>query len=359
MVEAQQVRKGLGIMVTHEIGTTGIAIPPIIFGTSALGNLYKAIDTSVKREIVSECFTHVAAPVVFDCAGKYGAGLALEMLGHCLRSLSVDPADVVISNKLGWMRTPLTTPEPQFEGGVWMDLHNDAVQTIGYDGIISCYEQGNELLGGGYLPQLVSVHDPDEYLAGAVDGKDHEQRFRDILDAYSALADLKAQGKVKAIGVGSKDWRIIASIAGHVTLDWVMFANSFTIMHHPPELLEFMERLHRTGVAIINSAVFHGGFLTGSSFFDYKPVTLETDGKLFAWRDQFFALCARFSLSPAAACVNFGMTPPGVIAISLNTSNPGRVKDNVSYVTDTVPGEFYAEMVKQGLIDPAYPHLGV
>ncbi|HLP15490.1 MAG TPA: aldo/keto reductase [Bacteroidota bacterium] len=346
-------------MHTHRLGCTDIAIPPIIFGTSALGNLYKAIDRSVKQEIVRQCFVHVEKPVVFDCAGKYGAGLALEMLGECLQALSIDPTDVVISNKLGWMRTPLVTPEPQFESGVWMDLENDAVQSIGYDGILSCFEQGNELLGGRYTPQLVSVHDPDEYLAAARDAREGERRFQDILDAYAALADLKAQGRVKAIGVGSKDWKVIASIAKHVTLDWVMFANSFTIMHHPPELLEFIGELHKKDVGIINSAVFHGGFLTGSSYFDYKPVTPQSDPALFAWRETFFDLCRRFSVTPAAACVNFGMTPPGVIAISLNTSNPLRVQDNVSSVTASVPKEFYAEMVKHRLIDPAYPHLGI
>ena len=52
---------------------------------------------------------------VFDSAGKYGAGLALEVLGKALEELGVPPEKVLISNKLAWKRVPLTTPEPTFE----------------------------------------------------------------------------------------------------------------------------------------------------------------------------------------------------------------------------------------------------
>jgi D-threo-aldose 1-dehydrogenase len=53
------------------------------------------------------------------------------------------------------------------------------------------------------------------------------------------------------------------------------------------------------------------------------------------------------------------MTPPGVAAISLNTSNPNRVKNNVESVQTLVPNKFYAEMVKKGLISKDYPYLSI
>src|SRR5690606_31552318 len=170
----------------------------------------------------------------------YGAGLALETLGNSLRELQVKPEDVIISNKLGWIRTELKTPKPIFEPGVWKDLQYDAVQNISYHGIIECFEQGNALLGG-YIPQLVSVHDPDEYLAQAKSEDEAAVFYNDILEAYKALEALKATGEIEGIGVGAKDWRIIERIAKDVHLDWVMFANSMTIMTHPKDLLVFMK----------------------------------------------------------------------------------------------------------------------
>lgn len=346
-------------MEHRQIGKTSVFIPPIIFGTSALGNLYAALSDETKTSIVEECLRHVPAPVIFDSAGKYGAGLALEKLGEILEKLGTRQEDVIISNKLGWLRTPLSGPEPTFERGVWFEIKNDARQNISYDGILECWEQGNELLGGKFRPQLVSVHDPDEYLDSARDVGEFRQFFGNIIKAYRSLSVLKSEGKVKAVGVGAKNWKTIQMIAGEVDLDWVMFANSMTIYRHPEELLDFMGQLHAKGVGIINSAVFHAGFLTGGSFFDYvflKPDTEENRAK-FRWREDFFTICRKHNVTPANACVRFAMTPPAVLAVSLNTSNPLRVKNNVESVETSVPDDFWKDMIRKGLIDKNYPYL--
>jgi D-threo-aldose 1-dehydrogenase len=180
----------------HSERWEGLKLPKIVFGTSSLGNLFQALDENIKIEIVNECFRSRMPIVAFDSAGKYGAGLALETLGKCLRHLNIPPENIIISNKLGWYRTDLINGEPTFEPGVWKNLKHDAVQRISYGGILDCFEQGNELLKG-YPAQLVSVHDPDEYLRSASNLRDSQQRYNDILDAYKALEDLKQQGKVR------------------------------------------------------------------------------------------------------------------------------------------------------------------
>ncbi|MEI6948886.1 aldo/keto reductase [Paraflavisolibacter sp. H34] len=332
-----------------------LPLPAITFGTSGLGNLYTALPDDVKLEIIRESIRHSEKPVVFDSAGKYGAGLALETLGKCLKQLNVKPDEVIISNKLAWVRSELKTPEPTFEPGVWKDLKFDAVQKISYDGILECFEQGNELLQG-YHPQLVSVHDPDEYLATARNPEEEQELYGHILEAYRALFDLKKEGRVLGVGVGAKNWRSIERIAADVPLDWVMIANSMTIKSHPPELTAFMEHLRDRGVKIINSAVFHGGFLIGGDFYDYRPVSADTEeGRaLFQWREDFFALCKEFGITPAAACVQFGLKAPGVASIALSTSSPGRVKDNVALAHAEIPAGFWTALKEKGLIRQEY-----
>ena len=330
-----------------------LKLPGVIFGTSALGNLYVEQPETIKVKIISECFEHAPNPVVFDSAGKYGAGLALEMLGKILEILNVPTDQVIISNKLGWIRTPLTSAEPTFETGVWKGLKNDAIQKISYDGIIECFEQGNQLLGNKYVPQLLSVHDPDEYLANAKNEAEYNKLFSDIIDAYRALSDLKKLGKVKAIGVGSKDWKVIQKLESVINLDWIMFANSMTIMNHPIELLQFMEKVRDKGITIVNSAVFQAGFLIGGDFYDYRKIEPDSPENIrrFQWREQFNALCSKYKITPAIACVNFAIKAPGVSSISLNTSKPEHVKGNVASAYSIVPEEFYAEMKNKGLID--------
>ncbi|MES2277155.1 MAG: aldo/keto reductase [Bacteroidota bacterium] len=333
-----------------------VILPKVIFGTSGLGNLFVALSDNAKRDIVQQCIAHSAKPVVFDSAGKYGAGLALEALGKCLAALGVKPDEVLISNKLGWLRTELKTPEPTFEPGVWINLKHDAVQKISYDGILECYHQGNQLLNG-YRAELVSVHDPDEYLAAAADEQGREQRYRDVLEAYRALAELKAQGKVKGIGVGSKDWRIIERITRDVALDWVMIANSMTVHSHPADLVAFMAELESRGVAIINSAVFNAGFLIGSDVYNYRQMDKVANAGLYQWRDKFFGLCNKHGIKPAEACVAFGLRAPGVTSIALNTTNAARVKGNVDMANVNIPAGFWADMKAGGLIDKGYAYL--
>ncbi|GGF22098.1 aldo/keto reductase [Echinicola rosea] len=343
-------------MKLRPLGNTGIKVPSIVFGTSALGNLFTALDPKVKQAIVEESIRHTRPQTFFDSAGKYGAGLALEALGDALKALEVPKDQVVVSNKLGWVRSPLLGKEPQFEKGVWRDLKHDAVQKISYEGMLECFEEGNELLQG-YSTQLASVHDPDEYLAKATNEAEEAALFEDVLDAYRALEDLKKKGLVKGIGVGAKDWKIIPRIYEHIQLDWVMFANSMTLFSHPKDLLSFMQKLSDDGVGILNSAVFQSGFLVGGDYFDYqliKPDTPENKAR-FEWRDQFFALCKEFDISPAHACVQFGLSAPGVACVALSTSEPSKVKRNVTATEESLPGGFWAEMHNRGLLHAHSP----
>jgi D-threo-aldose 1-dehydrogenase len=330
-----------------------IKLPPVVFGTSGLGNLFVALDEDAKTRIVEACIQESGGRVIFDSAGKYGAGLALESLGRALKRLGVTPGNVVISNKLGWLRRPLTGKEPTFEPGVWKDLEHDAVQKIGYDGMVECFEQGNALLGG-YIPQMVSVHDPDEYLAAAGnDAGEEARRYEDILDAYEALFDLKRQGKVAAVGVGAKDWRVIKRIVRDVPLDWVMFANSMTLKSHPWELAYLIRELADRDVKVINSAVFNSGFLIGSDYFDYRQMRRGDPiaDRLYRWRDEFFATCDEFNVTPAAACIQFALSVPGVCSIALQSSNPDRVKENLEMARRSLPEEFWLALRGRDLID--------
>lgn len=329
-----------------------IQLPPVIFGTSCLGNIYEATPYETKLAIVRECVNNSPGIPMFDTAGKYGAGLSLEMLGKCLKDLHVKPDEVIISNKLAWYQTELTTPEPTFEKGIWKDLTHDAVQKISYRGILECFHQGNELLGD-YTSRMASVHDPDEYLATAKNKAEEDKLYNDILDAYHALLELKQQGKVAGIGVGSKQWKVIQRIAADVPLDWVMIANSLTLYSHPKELIEFIAELNAKNIAVINSAVFNGGFLIGSDFYNYNQVDKTTaEGKaLYKWRDTFFELCKQFNIQPAEACFNYGFNIPGVKSVALSTTKPEKVKTNIDMATKKIPQGFWDAMKEKGLIN--------
>ena len=330
----------------------------MVFGATVLGNLFVERSDEQKRELIAEWFRQMPRPVAIDSAGKYGAGLSLEVIGRQLESLGVARDDVVISNKLAWRRVPLTTPEPTFEPGVWINIDHDAVQDIGYDGILRCHEDGCRMLGN-YQPQLVSVHDPDEYLDAASNDDDRKKRLDDIVGAYRALEELRDSGEVAGIGVGAKNWRIIRELDALCDFDWVMMANSFTVMHHPPELLQFIESMASRNVAIINSALTHGGFLVGGSFLDYRPIDENDpeDQQHLQWRDSLKEICQLQGLTPYQVAVAFGASHPGFASVALSTSSPERVQPMVQAAMAKLPGEIWDALREKGLISQAYPYV--
>ncbi|MGN0854550.1 MAG: aldo/keto reductase [Kiritimatiellia bacterium] len=313
---------------------------PIIFGTSCLGNLYKVVPYETKLEIAAEWFKAFPRPFI-DSAGKYGAGLSLECIGQALRALGKKPGDLVISVKLGWRRKPLTTAEPTFEPGAWAGLKWDAQQDISADGILRCYEEARELLG--YPIDYVSVHDPDEYLLSTA-GDSRRDGHADVCGAYEALFRLKAKGEVRGVGIGAKDWRTIRALYDDVKFDWVMFACAPTLLNHPPELLTFVGELKRAGVALIDSAVFNGGFLMGSDMIDYRRAEPQRDAAAFAFRTRYLARCREFGLDPAVPAVQYAYRL-GFDAVALNTSNPKRICPNAAYATAKVPEAFWNGLV--------------
>lgn len=339
--------------VAHrEFGRTGLKVPPIVFGATNLGNLFKALSDREKHDIVHAWLNAFPHPIVIDSAGKYGAGLSLEVIGRELDLANLSTDDVIISNKLAWRRVPLQGPEPTFEPDAWIDLQHDAIQDISHDGILRCWEEGCRLLGDR-KPALISVHDPDEYLAAAHDPDDRRQRFQNLLDAYKALEKLRDAGEAIGVGIGAKDWRSIAELAPHCDLDWVMFANSFTIYQHPPELCSFLSSLAHRGVGIINSALFHGGFLVGGNFFDYKPVQPDKplDAARLEWRSRFWKACQELALSPFDVAVAFGKSHPAIHAIALSSSRADRIPSHVAAASRSLSTDVWKHLHHEGLID--------
>lgn len=328
-----------------------VTLPRLIFGATTLGNLLVAPTDAQKRELIRQWFLQSPQPVVIDSAGKYGAGLSLEVIGRVLAELEIDPAAVIISNKLAWRRVPLTTPEPTFEPGAWIDIHHDAVQDISREGILRCWAEGNELLKP-YRAGLLSVHDPDEYLAAATDPADRRRRLDDIRAAYEAIRELRDAGEATAIGVGAKDWKVIQELDSYFDFDWVMLANSFTIMRHPPELVEFIGSLASRNVWVINSALMHGGFLTGGDFCDYRKLDPASPGDAtkLEWRSRFQQACRDLRIDPFETAVAFGMSLPGIRSIALSTSQPERVAKLVAAANRTFPAAVWDELTRRGLI---------
>ena len=81
------------------------------------------------------------------------------------------------------------------------------------------------------------------------------------------------------------------------------------------------------------------------------------DEPLFAWRDKFLALCQQYAVDPAAACVRFALSAPGVVAVALNTGRPEQVRPNVALAGVAIPRSFWTAAQAAGIVRPDYAYL--
>jgi D-threo-aldose 1-dehydrogenase len=109
---------------------------------------------------------------------------------------------------------------------------------------------------------------------------------------------------------------------------------------------------------MINSAVFHAGFLTGGAWFDYRKPDPIADAKLFSWREKFLAVCKKINVKPSDVCVQFGLAVPGVVAVALNTGKPERIDENVASATNEIPAALWRALKDENLLARNFPYLG-
>jgi D-threo-aldose 1-dehydrogenase len=331
-------------------GGTGLRVPPIVFGSSALGNVRRVIPDQTRQALCTAWLRAVEPPVFVETSIHYGSGLALEAISRMLRRLSIRPTDLILSLQLGWRRV--------LAGGA--SIQNAVVRQVSYEGILECWEENCRILGGKFMPQLVSVQAPDEYLAAADSPTERDRRFQDICCAYRALGELKDSGYVRGVGLSARDWKLIQEIGARIDLDWVTLSGACTVLHHPPDVLELIASLEHRGIAIINAGVLHGGFLVGGPRFECREVNPESpaDRSLMGWRKSFVALCEGHGVAPAHAAIQFGLSVPGVTAVLLSTSHPDRVFDHVKMVACRVPDALWASLKEERLVDKDFPYLG-
>lgn len=323
-------------------GNTGLFVPPLMFSTAALGNVHRVIAEQTKFEICGQWFQHVAPPLFLDASTDYGGGLALEVLRRALGRFDIDREEVVVNLRLS-VRNDHTEDLPEL-----VEL------------FLRQWHYAGRLLGDSYLPSLVSIDYAKVHSSEAGSPPQRNKRLTDILKAQEALRELKSRGELRGIGLVVNDWRLAEQILSQAEFDWLMLVGGFTIMRHPPELLDFLRSLSARQIPMVVTSVFHCGFLVGGNICDGRVVHPDDsdDRLLFTWRKAFAALCHGHGVSPAHACIQFALSAPGVVSVAVDTSHPDRIAENAAASCTPIPPSFWQSMREEGLLSEEYPYLG-
>lgn len=323
-----------GSLPRHRLGRTDAWVTPVGFGGASLGNLYRETTETEAEGAVSAAWDEGIR--AFDTAPHYGLGLSERRLGAALAAYPRD--EYQVSTKVGRLLVPNPNPGGQDESfAVPDDLMRE--WDFSRDGVRRSLESSLQRLNLDRI-DTVFVHDPDVAYAGAA------------REGLEALAELKAEGLVTAVGVGTNDSAGLAELLDDGLIDVVMLAGRYTLLEQGA-LESVLEPAVAAGASVIAVAVYNSGLLAAprppaDATYDYQPAPAE----LLARANRLADACERHGVTLPEAALAFPLRHPAVVAVALGMRNATQVRQNVERFRAEVPEALWSELVADGLVDP-------
>ena len=201
-----------------KLGRTGLSVTALGFGATAIGGMYEEVSDAQAHAVVDAAWDQGIR--LFDAAPQYGLGLGEMRLGAGLAGRARD--EYVLSTKVGRLLRADAPPNPDDYGpdGQPFDKGTPAVSTVydySRDGVLASIEESLERLGKDRL-DIVYVHDPDNYVAEALDG------------AFPALIELREQRVISAVGAGMNQTAALETFARETDPDVFLLAGRYTLL---------------------------------------------------------------------------------------------------------------------------------
>jgi D-threo-aldose 1-dehydrogenase len=316
-------------------------------GGAPLGNLFAPVDEAAARALVDAAWASGCRH--FDTAPHYGHGLSERRLGDALREHDRDA--YALSSKVGRLLTPdASVPREQhgYVGGLPFRQHWD----YGAAGVRRSVEDSLQRLGLARL-DAVYVHDCDAATHGA---RADAVRRLVIDEALPALRALQREGRVRAVGLGVNDVRIVLDVLREADLDVLLLAGRYSLLDHAalPELLPLCVV---RGVRVVLGGVFNSGLLASgtragaAARFDYAPAARE-------WVERtarIEALCDAHGVPLRAAALQFALAHPVVDTVLVGACSAGEWTDAVAMSQATIPPPFWRDLRAAGLLPEDAP----
>ncbi len=328
------------------VGGTTLSLPPIGFGAAHLGGMYNRVSGDLARQTLQAAWD--GGIRYYDTAPFYGLGLSEHRLGDFL--LDQPRGEFLVTTKIGRVLHRPADPK-SFDRGPWGGGLNFEIEwDYSYDGVMRSYEQSLLRLGLDTIDALL-IHDPD---SGA-HGEFHAARMKDMAESGSkALEELKRSGQIKAVGMGLNSADALQTIAPLVELDFCIVAMPYTLLDQSA-LTAGLKRCLDRNIGVIVGAPYASGILaTGpgpTARYRYGIASDDIQHKV----GRIQAVCARHGVSLQAAALQFPLAHPAVVAIIPGGARPVEVEANLGFLVEAIPGQFWADLKAEALIDAEAP----
>lgn len=337
-------------MMTRAVTQSGLRVTTMGLGGTGLGNMYRATDPRVAHETVHAAFDKGLR--YFDTAPVYGFGLAESRLGEAIATLPRD--QIVISSKVGYDLVPI--PADEVKPVLWDEAPPFRPEfDYSRDAVLRSLEGTLKRLGVDYVDML-AIHDPDEALHfGSGEDPYARSRFKEAMEgAYPVLDELRAQGVIKAVGVGINQWQMLSDFVRAGRFDYFLLAGRYTLLEQEP-LATLLPECEKRGTKIIiggpyNSGILATGPVDGATFNTKAapPAVLERVG-------QIQAICQSHGVPLAAAALQFPLGHPAVASVIPGARSVAELEQNLGYISWNIPASLWSDLKSAGLVDPASP----
>jgi D-threo-aldose 1-dehydrogenase len=305
------------------VGRTALQVTRLGLGTVPIAGILGPVSEEQAIETVRT--TLDLGMTLIDTAPLYGVGRSERLLGQALAGVPRD--SYVLSTKVGRLLEP---------DGIWrFDFSRDAA--------LRSLESSLERLKLDRV-DIVLVHDPDDHLQEALAG------------AFLALAELRAQGVIGAIGAGMNQWQMEEQIARHVDVDCFLLAGRYTLLEQGA--LGFLEFCRERQIGVFLGGVFNSGILATGVRPGARYQYAEAPPEILARAGQLEAICARHGVPLYVAAAQFPLAHPAVTAVVLGVGSPAEMRANHAALSAALPPGLWADLRSAGLLDEAAPTPG-
>lgn len=301
-------------MQRHPIGTTGLEVTAIGFGTAPLGGMPDtyghSVDEATARATVDAIFD---SPVnLMDTSRNYGAGRSEERIGAVIREWGGLPPGFVLSTKL----------DRDMDTGRF-----DAARAR------RSLEESLTVLGLDHIPML-HLHDPEHAL-----NMDEIVRKGGALDA---LFRMKEEGLATAVGLAMGRLDVMLPLVREWPFDVVLSHNRFTLLNRSAD--ELFDVARARGITVLNAAPYAGGVLAKGTAQVKKITYQDASEAALAPVRHVEGICADHGVAPGAVGLQFSMNDPRVTSTIVGVSKAERVAATLDWAAAVIPTQAWDQL---------------
>ncbi|MFE5212080.1 aldo/keto reductase [Streptomyces sp. NPDC056600] len=321
-------------MRTRRLGRSTVEVTELGFGTGPLGGLYEPLDDATAAGALSAAWD--AGIRFFDTAPHYGIGLAERRLAGFLRERPRDA--LTLSTKVGRLLVP-QDPAGRTDESFEVPATHRREWDFSRDGVLRSVEESLARTGADRVDVLL-LHDA-------------EHHFEDALrTGLPALAELRAQGVVGAVGAGMHDTALLTRLVREHDVDVVMLSGRWTLLDQRAAH-ELLPACAERGVSLLAASVFNSGLLSTprpspDAFFDYAAASPEVVHRARRVAD----LCAAHGVTLPEAALAFPLRHPAVAGVVVGMRSAREVRADVAAFGKEVPERLWSDLLAEELLDP-------